>query len=225
MPDETRVVDRRKMRLGWLLAALALAGCGDDEAAAPAGTPATTGTAAGTTTTTATADGDRNQPRGEPTQPAETPPGDPRQTPLERRAIETMRDYVEGLNAGDGAAVCALFAPGALDAVELPRQRGDCAASMTASIGYRDPRGLPVWESARLQQVRVSELTGDSATVIATVHTTFADRPETSIEDDVVYLSGGGGRWLIAKPSATLYRAIGVGDIPPSVLTPPNPNG
>jgi hypothetical protein len=51
--------------------------------------------------------------------------------------------------------------------------------------------------------------------------THFADNREPSIEDDVIYLRRGAGRWLIAKPNATLYRAIGVGNIPPSALAPP----
>jgi hypothetical protein len=58
--------------------------------------------------------------------------------------------------------------------------------------------------------------------VVATVVTRFADREEASIEDDVVYLVlDGGAGWLIAKPSSTLYRAVGIADVPPSVLTPP----
>ena len=51
--------------------------------------------------------------------------------------------------------------------------------------------------------------------------THFADRDEVSVEDDVVYLSRTGDRWLIAKPSSTLYRAVGIADVPPSVLSPP----
>ena len=41
------------------------------------------------------------------------------------------------------------------------------------------------------------------------------------MEDDIVYLARVGERWLVAKPSATLYRAVGVADVPPSVLAPP----
>ena len=51
--------------------------------------------------------------------------------------------------------------------------------------------------------------------------TRFADRDEVSIEDDVVYLVRDAGSWSIAKPSSTLYRAVGIADVPPSVLTPP----
>ena len=48
--------------------------------------------------------------------------------------------------------------------------------------------------------------------------THFAGDREPSVEDDLIYLRNEDGRWLIVKPSATLYRAIGVGDIPPQVL-------
>jgi len=37
----------------------------------------------------------------------------------------------------------------------------------------------------------------------------------------VVYLRKVGGRWLIVKPSATFYRAIGAKDVPLIALTPP----
>jgi hypothetical protein len=72
--------------------------------------------------------------------------------------------------------------------------------------------------------VRVVDLSpaGDEAKVVATVVTRFADRAEESVEDDIVYLVRGGGRWLVAKPSSTLYRAVGIADVPPSVLSPPN---
>ena len=200
------------------LVALIVAGCGGDEPqAAPTVTvalPSSSTTPSASTTTPPP------PPAGEPSGPAETATEDPRVNELEREADRTARDYVKGLDARDGEAVCALYAPGALDAVEFPEARGGCAASLTASIGYRDPRGLPVWKGATAPNIRVSALDGRSATVVATVVSHFADR-EDSVEDDVVYLTRDGSGWLIAKPSATLYRAIGIADIPPSVLSPP----
>jgi hypothetical protein len=62
---------------------------------------------------------------------------------------------------------------------------------------------------------------GSEARVTATIVTRFADNREPSVEDDLIYLRMEGERWLIVKPTATLYRAIGVGDIPPQVLAPP----
>ena len=81
-----------------------------------------------------------------------------------------------------------------------------------------------MWKGARVADVQAIELAPDGAEarVVATVVTTFADREEVSIEDDVVYLVRSGGAWLVAKPSATLYRAVGIADVPPSVLSPPN---
>jgi hypothetical protein len=141
--------------------------------------------------------------------------------PAERRAASVVRQYVDALDSGDGARACALFAPGALRKVRFPRGRGGCARSLAASIGYRDPRGFPVYEGSRVARINSVAIEGASARVVATTVTDFAGNREPSVEDDVVYLGQEGGRWLISKPSAALYRAIGVGDIPPSVLAPP----
>ncbi len=208
--------------------ALALAACGGDDE-----TPtATVVVQPPSTTTEAEApptDKPEEQPPAEPgptpsSGPAESAGFDPRVNERERDAARAVREYVAALDSRDGAAACALLVPGALDEVELPEERDDCASSLAASIGYRDPRGLPVWKGARVADVQAIELAPDGAEarVVATVVTTFADREEVSIEDDVVYLVRSGGAWLVAKPSATLYRAVGIADVPPSVLTPPN---
>jgi hypothetical protein len=173
-----------------------------------------------TTSSASTSTTQAPPPKEEPPGPAETPTEDPRVNELERDADRTARAYILGLDARDGEAVCSLLAPGVIDQVELPEPRGDCAASLEASIGYRDPRGLPVWEGATVPNLRVSALGDRSATVVATVVSHFAHR-EDSVEDDLVYLTRDGDRWLIAKPSATLYRAVGIADVPPSVLSPP----
>jgi hypothetical protein len=210
---------------GGLLVAIAVvaAGC-DDESPAPASTTTIPVPATPSTSTTAAETSTTSPPAAEPSGPAETATEDPRVTARERAAERTVREYVAALDSGDGVAVCILLAPGALASLELPEPRPGCADSLSASIGYRDPRGLPVWDGARVTRVRVVDLsaTGDEAKVIATVVTQFADRPEVSVEDDIVYLVRGGGRWLVAKPSSTLYRAVGIADVPPSVLSPPN---
>jgi hypothetical protein len=211
----------------------ALAGCGDDDETTPAASEETQ-----TTTETQSAnDGSGDEgggnggggagggapaPDDKPSGPAESGAGDPRVTELEREAARTVREFIAALDARDGEDVCALLAPGALDQVELPRPGPSCAASLEASIGYRDPRGLPVWEGGQLTEVRSVELgdAGTQAAVTATVIAQFADRDEPSVEDDVVYLNHVGGEWLVAKPSATLYRAIGA-EAAPSALTPP----
>jgi hypothetical protein len=154
--------------------------------------------------------------------PDEEGKGEPALSADERAVAHMVRDYVNAIDDRDGDAVCALLVPGAIDEVELPKDRGSCGASLEASIGYRDPRGLPVWKTARVADMRSTEIAGDSAKAIVTTVTRFADRSEVSVEDDVVYLQRSGDSWLIAKPSSTLYRAVGIADVPPSVLAPPD---
>lgn len=141
--------------------------------------------------------------------------------PAQRRVARVVGAYVAALNERDGARVCGLFAAGALSEVDFPRDRGTCADSLSASIGYRDPRGFPVYERSRVARVAAVAIEGRTARVTATTVTRFGGDREPSVEDDLVYLDAAQGRWRIAKPSATLYRAIGVGNVPPQVLTPP----
>jgi hypothetical protein len=145
----------------------------------------------------------------------------PRLDPGQREVARVVEAYVAALNAHDGRRACGLFAPGALSGLDFPRDRGGCADSLTASIGYRDRRGFPVYERSRIARFPAVAIQGSTARVTATTVTRFADNREPSVEDDLIYLDHQAGGWRITKPSATLYRAIGVGDIPPRVLAPP----
>ena len=64
-----------------------------------------------------------------------------------------VRAYVDALDAHDGERACGLFVPGALAQVDFPRDRGTCARSLSASIGYRDPRGFPVYDRSRIGRI------------------------------------------------------------------------
>ena len=99
-----------------------------------------------------------------------------------------VRAYVAALDHRDGTRACRQFAPGALSSVELPRNRAGCGGSLAASIGYRDPRGYPVYEGSRVARIASVSIDGHGARVVATTVTRFADQREPSIEDDVVYL-------------------------------------
>jgi SnoaL-like domain len=210
-----------------LSALTTLSACGDDSASpettaaqepGEATAPRPGGYGAG-----GAAAGAEEEPDAEPDATADstTPPALPSRAPDEQQVARAVRAYILGLDARDGDRVCSVFAPGALDEVELPEGGGDCATSLAASIGYRDPRGLPVFEGLELAGVRAIEVDGDTARARATTVTTFADRDQPSVEDDIVYLVRIGDDWRIAKPSAALYRAVGIADVPPSVLAPP----
>jgi hypothetical protein len=192
-------------------AAILLAGCGggdEDTGTAPA-----TGT--GTTAGTATAPG--------PQDPVSVPfeePKDPATVDVRRKLTDEFMAYVAAINRHDGAALCRHFAPGALHGVELPVNKGNCAASVSASVGHTVP-GHPRWRGSSVRRVRTALAGPDSGRVTFTVFHRYTAGEEVSKEEDVVFFVRSGGRWVLAKPSVTFYRAIGAADVPPSVLSPP----
>jgi hypothetical protein len=179
--------------------------------------PATTGEdSAGT----APSDDELPPPEDDPEGAEPGPSGPPPETSQEEAAATAARGYVQALDRRAGAAVCRGFIPGALDAVEFPEPRGSCPATVNASLGF-ERRGRPVWEGSEMTDAVSANVTGDGAKVVATIFTVYADVREPTIEDDIIFLTNDGDRWLIAKPSLTLYRAIGDADPPPSALSPP----
>lgn len=137
-------------------------------------------------------------------------------------AANAARAYVEAINDRDGRQVCAAFAPGGLSALELPVKRPSCPASIEGSLGFRAGRGQPVWDRSEMTQDVSAQIDGDTARVVGTVFTEYADGREPTIEDDIIYLVRSGDRWLVVKPSSTLYRAVGIADVPLESLQPPS---
>lgn len=138
------------------------------------------------------------------------------------RITRVVHRYVDSIDTGDGAAVCALLAPGALRGIHLPVRRPSCAASLRASIGHPGPAGSPRWLRTTLVDAdSVVRIEGGLGRFTGTVVHRFAGSREPSIEDDVIYLRRVGRGWRIAKPSATFYRAVGIRDVPIAALTPP----
>lgn len=200
---------------------------GGEEEAAPVGTAERANQAPG------------RSPTGEPPPPGEKSPGERIRTEQdpeglapgpsgpspestdERAAAAAVRSYVSALDRRRGGAVCRAFATGVLARFDFPRRRGSCPASVEASLGYRGPQGAPAWRSSEVTSAISADVDGASARVVATVYTEYADVREPTLEDDIVYLTYEDGRWLVAQPSATLYRAFGDTDVPPSVFSPP----
>ena len=136
-------------------------------------------------------------------------------------AVAAVGDYIRALDRHDAASLCALLAPGALDLKQLPRQRDGCRSSLQASIGTSPRGGAPAWRKTTLIEVKPEDLGDGRARVSATVTHHFSDRKYVSVEDDVIYLQRAGGRWLLAKASGTLYRAVGYPEPPLDAFTPP----
>ena len=211
--------------IATLAAAAAIAACGDDSEPAPT-TTVTLPSEAATTTPADPEPGPGAPPpqQAEPDAPAETAEADPRINARERAAARTVREYVAALDARDAEAACALLAPGAIDSLPLPEPRGDCPASLAASIGYRDPRGLPVWEGAEVAGAPAVEIAAEATrrgwwrpwSPPSPTATSARSRTTSSTWS----APAAAGSWL--KPSTTLYRAVGIADVPPSVISPPN---
>jgi hypothetical protein len=104
---------------------------------------------------------------------------------------------------------------------ELPVDRGGCAGSLGASIGTKPKGGAPAWERTKALELTAVAVGEDRARVTATVTHRFSDRKYVSVEEDVIYLDRVGGEWLLAKPSATLYRAVGYPEPPLRAFSPP----
>ncbi|HEY7268047.1 MAG TPA: hypothetical protein VH501_10145 [Solirubrobacterales bacterium] len=136
-------------------------------------------------------------------------------------ALGTVSDYIAALDRHDAAGVCALLVAGSLDLNRLPRRRGGCVGSLRASIGTRPRGGAPAWRKTTLVTAKPEDLGDGRARVSATVTHHFSDRKYVSVEDDVIYLQQTGGGWLLAKPSGTLYRAVGYAEPPLAALSPP----
>lgn len=159
-------------------------------------------------------------PEAEPSSEPGVKPGE--LSPSARAQVSAaVNAYIAALDAHDAAALCTMFEPGVLRLGELPRSRGGCVRALRASIGFRRPGGVPHWKNTRITELKEVSVGERRARVTATVTHTFADRNYTSIEDDVIYLDMVGGRWLLAKPSGTLYRAVGYPEPPLRALTPP----
>jgi hypothetical protein len=232
------------MRTGGILiamAALALSGCGGGSgesktATAAGGPPAATTTAGSPGTPTAKLPAGAVEPPDVTEEQAEGPgaaeaspeagaqgPESSGELSGEDRtaAVTAVGDYIGALDRHDAARACALFAPGALDLSQLPRRHGGCRGSLRASIGTRPRGGAPAWRKTTLVAAKPEDLGDEHARISATVTHHFADRKYVSVEDDVIYLERLGGRWLLAKPSATLYRAVGYDSPPLAAFTPP----
>jgi hypothetical protein len=230
------------MRTGAILAmlvAFALAGCGggsgneDTRAGTTSGTTttATPGVVTGKLPPGAVGPVDTHEEEEEGPAATEASPGEPAQGPKsqgelpspDRDAVTSVvSQYISALDRHDGGRVCSLVVPGALRLYDvLPKRRGGCGPSLQASIGTRPRLGGPAWRKTSLVEVKTEDIGDGRARVVATVTHHFSDRRYVSVEDDDIYLEQVGDKWLLAKPSGTLYRAVGYESPPLEAFRPP----
>ena len=188
-------------------------GCGgddDSEGESPTNTEAT-----GATELAPEAPG---APEGEVTEPAE--PGPP-EGEEEAEAVRAARSYVKAIDARDAEAVCARLAPGSLALKDFADPRDACSLVLEQSLGAGSRGGGPVWKGTRIEHLVSVAAEDDRARVTLEVFHEFADGANPSVEDTIVFLELRGDRWLVSKPDATLYRALGYREPPLRAFTPP----
>lgn len=181
--------------------ALIGAGCGGEDSTEPRTEPFPSGGAA-----------IEAAPEAEPQRAGSPEPGE--LEPSAREQVEAaVRRYVAALNARRGDAVCARFAA---------QGRPQCERLARRGIGSGGAGGTPAWKRTTIRELESVAVGEETARVTATVTHDFADRAYVSLEEDVIYLVlGPGGEWLLAKPSGSLYRAVGFPEPPLRALTPP----
>jgi hypothetical protein len=205
-----------------IVAVMALAGCGGSSGGGHSTTAAATETAgaAGSAKVTGklppgavgpvdTSEEDAEGPaatEASPESPAEGPESTGELEGTDRSAATAaVRSYIAALDRRDVARVCALI------------EQGGCHAS----IGSRPSGGGPAWRRTQIVEMKPESLGDDRARVTTTVTHRFSDRKYVSVEDDVIYLERVGGRWLLAQPSATFFRAVGYAQPPLRAFAPP----
>jgi hypothetical protein len=147
-----------------------------------------------------------------------TPPGGPEDRD-EARAVDAARGYIEAIDSRRSPAVCNLLAPDALEG--LRGVAGPCPEALVAALGRRPAGGAPAWEGTRVGRLVSVQVEGDAARVTLEVLHRFSDRPNPSVEDDVIYLEAVHQAWLVSQPDATLFRAVGYPEPPLRAFTPP----
>jgi hypothetical protein len=222
-----------------IVLALAAAGCGggsgggttrgptaSTSTAAPSGGQVTGRLPPGAVGPTDTAEEEAEGPaatEASPEAPAQGPQSKGELAGSDRAAVTSVvSDYISALDRHDAGRVCSLFVPGALGRYGVLSKRQDgCRPSLQASIGTRPSSGGPAWRKTSLVEMKAEDIGDGRARVVATVTHHFSDRTYVSVEDDDIYLERLGGGWLIAKPSGTLYRAVGYGSPPLEAFKPP----
>jgi hypothetical protein len=201
------------------IATLGLAGCGGSDAETnptqrAAGSHERSDPVAGKLPAGAVAPVDRSEQTEEGPAAAEASPESPAEGPESTGELEgadrsaataAVRSYIASLDRRDARRVCVLI------------ERGGCHAR----LGARPSGGGPAWRRTQIVEMKPEALGDDRARVTTTVTHRFSDRKYVSVEDDVIYLERVDGRWLLAQPSATFYRAVGYAEPPLRAFAPP----
>jgi hypothetical protein len=134
---------------------------------------------------------------------------------------QTVRKYVEAINAHDGKTVCALLLASAAYQFRIPNW-GECPKFVSAYIGYAEDDPTASFHRAQTVRLEPGQARDELVSMKARVEVERDEGRQREALDDVIWLVERDGRWRIAKPSALLYAAFGAYQVPEDLLLAPD---
>jgi hypothetical protein len=155
-----------------------------------------------------------SNPEGTPRVKSEQPPG-------ASNPEETIREYVDGINAHNGKAVCALLLDSAAHELRIP-DWGECPKFVSAFVGYAEDNPDDRFHRAKIVAIERGENEGGLLSMKVNLAVERDEGRDRETLDDVIWLVQRDERWRIAKPSGLLYAAFGTYQVPADLLEAPD---
>jgi hypothetical protein len=134
---------------------------------------------------------------------------------------QTIRAYVDGINAHNGKAVCALLLDSAAYELRIP-DWGECPKFVSAYVGYAEDNPEDRFHRAQVVAIERREMAGELLGMEVSLAVERDEGRDRESLDDVIWLVQRDGRWRVTKPSGLLYAAFGAYQVPPDLLEAPN---
>jgi hypothetical protein len=139
---------------------------------------------------------------------------------------DTVRTYVDAVNAHDGETVCALLVESAAAQFSIPGA-AECPKVVSGYIGYGEESDTDTFQSARILDLDDGKTSGELRSVKARIELQLNDqgdetRPLKKTLDDVAWLVERDGRWRLAKASGLLYAAFAAYSVPDDIFAAPD---
>jgi hypothetical protein len=155
--------------------------------------------------------------------PEATAPVKSEQPPGASSPEQTVRAYVEGINAHNGKAVCALLLDSAAYELRIPDSDwGECPKFVSAYIGYVETNPDDKFQRAQIVAIERGEAEGELLGMKVSLTVERGEGRDPDSLEDVIWLVQRDGRWRVAKPSGLLYAAFGSYQLPANLLDAPD---
>jgi hypothetical protein len=153
--------------------------------------------------------------------PEATEPVKPEQPTGASSPEETVRVYVDGINARNGKAVCELLLDSAAYELRIP-DWGECPKFVSAFVGYVETNPEHGFHQAKIVAIKRGETEGELLGMKVRLSVERDEGRDRDPLDDVIWLVQRDDRWRVAKPSGLLQAAFGSYQVPADILEAPD---